>query len=446
VRYIPLTQSDREEMLRTIGVKSSEDLFASIPASIRFKGAPDLPSQKTESELRSFFSDLANQNVVPGKSWQSFLGAGAYEHFIPTVVDAISSRGEFSTAYTPYQPEVSQGTLQAIFEFQSLVANLFTLDVANASMYDGASALAEAVLMAMRVNDKRNRVLISKALHPEYLNVIRSYVSETGAELVPIDIDTDGRTKLPELGAEVVTLVLQQPNFLGVVENLEAAAKAVHASGGLLTVATTEPMAFGMLKGPGSQGADIVAGEGQSFGNALSYGGPYVGLFAARQEHVRQMPGRLVGRTVDSTGKEGYCLTLSTREQHIRRERATSNICTNHSLCALRATVYLALVGKRGLREIAKRNLWAASVLKKKLAEIRGVEFPYSAPTFNEFVIRLPVSASAFLHTMENEKILAGVPLSNWDSARDRDLLVTVTETKNEEALERYAAAARKAL
>jgi glycine dehydrogenase subunit 1 len=411
------------------------------------KNPPNLPPARTESELRNYFQTLAFRNLaLTNQGWLLFLGAGGYEHFIPTTVDSITSRGEFLTAYTPYQPEISQGTLQAIFEFQSMVANLFSLDVANASMYDGASAVAEAALMALRINDKAEHIYVSKGLNPEYRQVIHAYLSDTGASIHELELDGTGCTVLPALVEGTAAVILQQPNFYGLVENLEAAGKAVHASGGLLVVTTTEALAFGVLKGPGAQGADIVAGEGQSLGNPVSFGGPWVGLFATKREHVRQIPGRLAGRTTDMDGREAYCLTLATREQHIRRERATSNICTNHALCALRSCVYMATLGERGLREVAKRNLWAASFLKSKLAEIRGVEFPYSGPVFNEFVVRLPISTDAFLDAMEREKILGGIPLTRWEMGRERDLLVTVTETKDESQLERYVAAARKAL
>lgn len=446
MRYIPLTNADREAMLGDIGLKSVDDLFSSIPSTVRRKSPPDLPPAKGEQELQDYFRSLAIRNeAVPSRGWLSFLGAGAYEHFVPAVVDSIAGRSEFVTAYTPYQPEVSQGTLQAIFEFQSFVANLFGLDCANASMYDGASAAAEAVLMAMRLRDGK-RVFLSKGLHPEYQQVVRSYLRDTDVEILELDLDPSGRTVLPALSAGTVVVVVAQPNFYGVIENLSPVADAVHTAGGLLTVVTAEAMAFGAIQDPGFQGADIAAGEGQSFGNFLNFGGPYLGLLAAKEQYVRQLPGRLVGKTVDREGKVGYVLTLSTREQHIRREKATSNICTNHSLCALRACIYLAAVGERGLREIALRNAWAAQRLRAQLLELKGVEQGYSGPIFNEFVIRLPISTEAFLAGMEQEKILGGIPLSKWDRARANDLLVAVTETKSETDLERYVAAAKKTL
>ncbi|MFH1018430.1 MAG: aminomethyl-transferring glycine dehydrogenase subunit GcvPA [Pseudomonadota bacterium] len=447
MRYIPLTESDRRDMLKAIGVASVEDLFRSIPEPIRMKNSPNLPPARTESELKAYFQTLALKNLpLTNPGWAAFLGAGAYEHFIPALVDSLTSREEFLTAYTPYQPELSQGTLQVIFEFQSMVANLFGMDVANASMYDGASAVAEAALMALRIKRNARHVLISKGLHPDYRRVIHTYLGDTDAKIQELELDPSGRTIVPPIPSGLATLVIAQPNFYGVIESLDPIATAVHAADGLLTVTTTEAMAFGVLKGPGAQGADIVAGEGQAFGNPVSFGGPWVGLFAAKNDHVRQMPGRIAGKTTDQEGKDAYCLTLATREQHIRREKATSNICTNQALCALRACVYLAAVGERGLQEIARRNVWAVNALKSKLSEIRGVEFPYTGPVFNEMVVRLPISTDAFLDAMEREKILGGVPLSRWEMGRERDLLVTVTETKDKAQLDRYVAAARKAL
>jgi glycine dehydrogenase subunit 1 len=448
MRYIPLTDSDRKEMLRAVGVSDAQELFSAIPAAVRLKSAPSLPPARTEVELRQFFEGLSARNLYPSSrtGWSSFLGGGCYEHFIPTVVDALASRGEFLTAYTPYQPEVSQGTLTAIFEFQSMVANLFGMDVANASMYDGASAAAEAVLMALRLRDEGRHVYLSKGIHPETRQVIRTYLGDTDAMIHELEVDADGRSVLPVFAEGTVTLLLQQPNFYGVIEDLETASRAVHAAGGLFTVTTAEALAFGVLKPPGAFGADIVAGEGQSLGNPPSFGGPWVGLFAAKKAHVRQMPGRLAGKTTDLEGRDAYCLTMATREQHIRREKATSNICTNHALCALRACIYMAVLGDRGIRDVSRRNLWAAATLRKRLLEVKGVEPLFAGPTFNEFAVRLPISTDAFLEAMEREKIFAGVPLSRWEMGRERDLLVAVTETKDEAAIAKYVDAARKAL
>lgn len=433
-------------MLSAIGVASEADLFSNIPASVRRGAIQGLPPAQTESELRAYFRAASDRNHVAGRGgWLSFLGAGAYEHYIPSVVDALASRGEFVTAYTPYQPEVSQGTLQAVFEFQSMVANLFGMDVANASMYDGASAAAEAVLMALRLRDG-HKVLISKGVHPEYRATVIAYLKDAEVEISDLEIDDQGRTVASSLGDGVAAVLVQQPNAMGIIENLTALSEITHRAGGLLAVTTTEAMAFGLLKSPGSQGADIVAGEGQSFGNPVSFGGPYVGLFATKTEHIRQLPGRVVGKTVDRNGRDGYVLTLATREQHIRRERATSNICTNHSLCALRACITMATLGTHGMRDIAVRNAWMARELAKKLKEIKGVSLTYGGPFFNEFCVKLPISSEAFLDSMEKDSIFAGVPLSKWDHTRTHEMLVAVTETKNVAELDRYVAAAKKVL
>jgi glycine dehydrogenase subunit 1 len=340
MRYIALTDQDRKEMLKTLSLTSADQLFDHIPAEIRKKQTAGLPSAKSEFELKRYFQNLSKKNIS-SIEWKTYLGAGCYDHFIPTVVDALSSRGEFATAYTPYQAEISQGTLQAIFEFQSMIANLFEMDVSNASMYDGASSAAEAILMALRCK-KGKTVYLSKGIHPEYLHVIRSYLSEIDVEFIEMDVDATGRTIIPTLKNETSCVVLSQPNFFGVIEDLEKATKHIHAANVLSVVVTTEAMAFGVLQPPGRFGVDIVAGEGQSFGNYPSFGGPFVGLLCAKKEFLRQLPGRLVGQTKDSEGNPGYVLTLSTREQHIRRDKATSNICTNHSLCALRSAIYLS--------------------------------------------------------------------------------------------------------
>ena len=449
MRYIPLTASDREEMLNRIGSSSIEDLFSSIPSQIRHGKQVHLPAAKTEQELKSYFSTLSERNLWNSKDgWASFLGGGCYEHFIPTVVDALSSRGEFVTAYTPYQPEVSQGTLQAIFEFQSMVSALFGMDVANASMYDGASSLAEATMMAMRVKRKGTNLYVSKGIHPDYLATVRSYLTHSDIHIIDLEVDDRGRTDLSKLkGAkDAVAVVVQQPNFYGVVEDLNAVGVAAREIDAMFTVATTEAMAFGLLKAPGDQGADIVVGEGQSFGNYPSYGGPHVGLFSTRKEYLRQLPGRLVGKTVDQDGKEGYVLTLAAREQHIRRERATSNICTNHSLCALRAAMHMAVIGEQGICETARKCAVNAHKLHKGMLEINGVESVYSGPFYHEFTLRLPISSDAFLSGMEDEKVLAGIPLSRWSKGRPNDLLVAVTEMNSEVDIERYLSAARKVL
>lgn len=444
MRYIALTDPDRNEMLKALGLKSTDDLFSHIPSSIRKKGAAGLPSAKSEFELKRYFQNVAKKNV-PSTEWKTYLGAGCYDHFIPTVVDALSSRGEFATAYTPYQAEISQGTLQAIFEFQSMIANLFEMDVSNASMYDGASASAEAILMALRCK-KGKSVYLSKGIHPEYLHVIRSYLSEIDVELIEMDVDATGRTIIPALKPDTSCVVLSQPNFFGAIEDLEKATKTLKEKNVLSVVITTESMSMGILNPPGRYGVDIVAAEGQSFGNYPSFGGPFVGLLCAKKEYLRNLPGRLVGQTKDSEGRPGYVLTLSTREQHIRRDKATSNICTNHSLCALRTAIYLSTVGYQGLREIALKNFQLTEYLKKQLADISGVQLSYTGTTFNEFVLKLPISTDAFISKMEESKIMPGIPLSKWFSERRNEILITVTETKTKEDLDQFVECIRKAV
>jgi glycine dehydrogenase subunit 1 len=444
MRYIALTEQDRKEMLNSLGMKTTDDLFAHIPSEIRKKQTPGLPSAKSEFELKRYFQNLSKKNIS-SIEWKTYLGAGCYDHFIPTVVDALSSRGEFATAYTPYQAEISQGTLQAIFEFQSMIANLFEMDVSNASMYDGASASAEAILMALRCK-KGKTVYLSKGIHPEYLHVIRSYLSEIEVDLIEMDVDSSGKTVIPNLRSDTSCVVLSQPNFFGVVEDLDKATKTIKGAGALSVVVSTEVMAYGILQPPGRFGVDIVAGEGQSFGNYPSFGGPFVGLLCAKKEYLRNLPGRLVGQTKDSEGNPGYVLTLSTREQHIRRDKATSNICTNHSLCALRTAIYLSTVGHQGLREIALKNFQLSEYLKKKLETISGIQVSYTGTTFNEFVVKLPISSDAFLSKMEDSHVIPGLPLSKWFSERRNEILITVTETKTKEDLDHFVECTRKAL
>jgi glycine dehydrogenase subunit 1 len=444
MRYIALTDQDRKEMLKTLKLTSADQLFDHIPSEIRKKQTAGLPSAKSEFELKRYFQNLSNQNVS-SIDWKTYLGAGCYDHFIPTVVDALSSRGEFATAYTPYQAEISQGTLQAIFEFQSMIANMLEMDVSNASMYDGASAAAEAILMALRCK-KGKTVYISKGIHPEYVQVIHSYLSEIDVEFIEMEVDATGRTVIPALKPETSCVVLSQPNFFGVIEDLEKATKTIAGANVLSVVISSEMMAYGLLQPPGRFGVDIVAGEGQSFGNYPSFGGPFVGLLCAKKEYLRQLPGRLVGQTQDQAGNPGYVLTLSTREQHIRRDKATSNICTNHSLCALRAAIYLSTVGHQGLREIALKNFQLAEYLKAQLATVPGVEIAYTGATFNEFVVKLPISSKAFLSKMEESHIIPGLPLDKWFADRRNEIMVTVTETKTKEDLDQFVEFTRKAL
>jgi glycine dehydrogenase subunit 1 len=416
-------------MLHQVGLNSAAELFDSIPEDLRLSRNLNTTRALSEIELLAGFEQLATRN--PGAQRPGFLGAGAYQHYIPTIVDHIISRSEFFTAYTPYQPEIAQGTLQTIFEFQTLVCQLTGMEVANASMYDGSTALAEAVLMAERVT-KRSRVVACGAIHPEYLEVITTYVQHAGIDLLhaPVDSET-GQASDPGdlLDDKTAALVVQSPNFFGCIEDVTALAEKAHSVGALLIVAITESISLGLLKSPGACGADIVVAEGQSFGVPLSFGGPYVGLFATREKYARQIPGRLVGEAYDKAGRRGFVLTLATREQHIRREKATSNICTNEGLIALAATVYLETMGRRGLQEVAAQCAQKTAYAAKQIAELDGFSIPFTGPRFNEFVVRAPVAAKQLLSRLASEKnITGGLALSHYYPDRANEFLVCVTE------------------
>ena len=441
MRFIPHSPTDIEHRLAAVGVGSVDELFRDIPAALRATGPIDLPPGLPEQDVRRRLEALAARN--PGAGMLSFLGAGAYPHFVPAIVDNILQRAEFYSAYTPYQPEVSQGTLQAIFEFQTLTAMLFGLEVGNASMYDGASATAEAVLMALRLHAKRPRVVLARSLHPEYRDTVRTYLEGAGdSELVEAPVGADGRLDPAGLAAcldaRTAAVVVGYPNVFGVVEDLAAIHAAAAAHGAMLVTATAEPLALALLRPPGECGAEIAVGEGQSFGVPLSYGGPGVGLFATRQQHVRSMPGRLVGEAHDEDGRRGYVLTLATREQHIRRERATSNICTNHGLIALATTVYLSLLGRHGLRRLAHVNLARAHRAAARLTAGGRWRLAFAAPFFNEFAIRGGDAAGA-LARAQAAGVLAGVPLGRWYAELDDALLIAVTELHDDAAIERLA-------
>lgn len=416
-------------MLHQVGLNSAAELFDSIPEDLRLSRNLNTTAALSEIELLAGFDRLAARN--PGAQRTSFLGAGAYQHYIPTIVDHIISRSEFFTAYTPYQPEISQGTLQAIFEFQTLVCQLTGMEVANASMYDGSTALAEAVLMAERVT-KRSKVVACGAIHPEYLDVITTYVQHAGIELLQAQVDSEtGQTSGPIdlLDDKTAALVVQSPNFFGCIENVAALAEKAHAVGALLIVAVTEALSLGLLKSPGACDADIVVAEGQSFGVPLSFGGPYVGLFATREKYARQIPGRLVGEAYDKEGRRGFVLTLATREQHIRREKATSNICTNEGLIALASTVYLETMGRRGLQEVAAQCAQKTAYAAKRIGELEGFSIPFTGPRFNEFVVRAPVAAKQLLlHLASESNITGGLALSRYYPDRANEFLVCVTE------------------
>ncbi len=443
-RYIPHTEEDCRKMLETIGLQRVEDLFASIPGECRLAQPLAVAESLSESDLLRHLQGFQSPILT------SFLGAGAYHHFIPAVVSSLVSRSEFYSAYTPYQPEISQGTLQAIFEYQTLMCQLTGMEVSNASMYDGASGLAEAVLMAHRLV-KRKKVLLSRAIHPEYQRVIRTYVDPEQQEVIPIPYQKEtGRTDENALDnlldGNVSAVVIQSPNFFGVIEDLQRIGERVHQAGGLMVVGFSEAVSYGILAPPGDLGADIVAGEGQSLGIPLSFGGPYLGIFTTRERFVRNMPGRLVGETVDLEGKRGFVLTLATREQHIRRERATSNICTNEGLCALMATVFLSCFGKEGFKELAMMNLSKAEYARKIISGIKGCNPAFSSPTFNEFVLAIEGNPENVLASLEREKILGGLSLRSSYPELNRHLLVTVTEMKTREEIERWAEEIQKAV
>jgi glycine dehydrogenase subunit 1 len=425
-------------MLREIGCEKIEDLFDQVPESLRMDRPIGIGHPVSEPELMEFFNGLASKN---GTRSQFFLGAGAYSHFIPVIIDSLISRSEFLTAYTPYQPELSQGTLQYTFEFQTMICQLTGMDVANASLYDGSTAVAEAVLMADRVT-RRNKYLIADSVHPQYREVVAAYTKNLGVTVDYIPVSETGAVDPARLEVDERTaaVVVQSPNFFGCVEDLNSIAAAAHEAGALLIVAVAEPLSLGILKPPGHCGADIVVGEGQSFGIPLSYGGPYLGLFATLEKYVRQMPGRLVGEAFDNDGNRGYVLTLSTREQHIRREKATSNICTNQGLFALMATIYLATMGRRGLQEVARQNLQKAHYAAKRISALKDYHIRYQAPFFNEFVVNTPIPALDVVERLIQKDIIAGLPLDGYYPDMPGSMLVCVTETAKKEAIDRFVA------
>ena len=441
-RYIPASDADREAMLREIGVARIDDLFTSIPEALRLKRPLSIAPALSEQELLAEMSSRAAEGHRPDAAAQ-FLGGGAYRHHCPALVDHLISRTEFYSSYTPYQPEIAQGTLQAIFEYQTLICQLTELDISNASLYDGASALAEAILMAERTS-RGGRVVVSDRVHPEYLQVCRTYLDALDVGITMFGHRPDGsadpeaaRRALGEGKASAV--IVQHPNFFGCLEDIEAFAAAARGARSHLIVAVSEPVSLGLLKGPGSQGADVVVGEGHAFGVPLSFGGPFLGFMAARQEFLRNVPGRIVGETLDVDGRRGYVLTLSTREQHIRREKATSNICTNQGLCALIASIFLAVVGKSGLRDLAAYNHAKAAYARKRIAATKGCILPYSAPIFNEFTVRLPIPAEQAVRLLLDRGLVAGIPLSRYGADMDRDLLVCVTELNPRTEIDRLA-------
>lgn len=446
MRYLPLTDTDRAEMLERVGAQSIDDLFVDVPEVARLDGPiRDLPMHASEMAVERHMKRLAGKNLAAGDA-PFFLGAGAYRHHVPASVDTVIQRGEFLTAYTPYQPEIAQGTLQMLFEFQTQVARLYGCAVANASLYDGSTACWEAVAMATRVT-KRKRAVLSGALHPHYAQVVKTMAQFTGDEIadsapaIQTEPDTDGLTA--RIDDQTACVVVQYPDILGRISDLSVVAEAAHAKGALLVVVNTEPVALGAIKSPGEMGADIVVGEGQSIGVGLQFGGPYLGLFAVRDpKHVRQMPGRLCGETVDAEGKRGFVLTLSTREQHIRREKATSNICTNSGLCALAFSVHMTLLGEKGMRELAAENHRLACLAADRLEKVPGVTLLNDA-FFNEFTLMLEGKpAREIVRELADRGVLGGVSLGRLYpgvEALEQALLVAVTETTTEEDIETLA-------
>ncbi len=437
MRYLPKSQSDRETMLGDIGVKSVDDLFAAIPAEYRLTRDLNIPRSYAESEIVEFFRDRAAEN---GQGFATFLGAGAYSHYRPVVIDALVSRGEFFTAYTPYQPEIAQGTLQAIFEFQSMICELTGMDVANASMYDGSTGAAEGLMMAVRVTG-RHKSVIATSVHPEYREVITTYARHQGMPLSTVGYGKNGRVDLEALDKDVdnetAGVLIQSPNFFGTIEDIAAIADIVHKKGALLVVSIAEAVSLGIVKPPAD--ADIVSLEAQSFGVPLGFGGPYCGVMATREKFIRQIPGRLAGETVDRNGKRGFVLTLSTREQHIRREKATSNICTNQALVALMCNIFMTIYGKQGLKELAQHNL-AKAHYAAELFKNSGATLPFDgAPFFNEFVIQTKTYPRAINDRLLEQKIIGGLPLKRFYPELENASLWCCTETTSKASIDAAA-------
>ena len=447
MRYLPNTPAQQKEMLRAIGASSIEDLLAPIPSKARLSRPLNLSAALSETDLILHMRALAALNA-DADQYACFLGGGVYDHYIPSPINHLISRGEFFTAYTPYQPEASQGTLRTIYEYQTMIAELTGMDVANASIYDGASSLAEAALMAHSATEGREQIAISRGVNPLYRGVVATYAEGPNLRVKEIPLG-DGTTDLAALkkavSGKTAAVVVQYPNFFGCLEDVQAAADICHEGGALLIVAS-DPVSLGLLTPPGALGADIVVGEGQGLGIPLSYGGPNLGVFATRTDLVRRMPGRLVGATVDRDGKRGFVLTLQTREQHIRREKATSNICTNVALCALMATIHVALLGKHGLRKVGELALAKAHYAAGALTKIPGVRLRFGAPFFKEFALQLPKSPERVAKRLAKEKILAGIPLKPYDRALKDCLLVAVTEKRTRQEIDAFVQALSQAV
>ncbi len=440
MRYLPHTPEDIDAMMKTVGVGSLNDLFESIPADCRCNCELKLPEPLTEWELNNHIDVLCSGMAV-SPEYKMFMGAGSYEHYIPVSLSHLLGRSEFVTSYTPYQPEMSQGTLQAIFEYQTLTARLLGMEVANASQYDGASALAEALLMSLRIS-RRKKVAVSRLVHPHYRRVVETYFAPTDYEIVELPHLPDGTTDLTLLEGldDLAAVAVQSPNFFGCIENLKTIGDKARKKQALTVVGFSEPLAYGLIKNPGSQGADIVAGEGQSLGIPRSFGGPALGMFAVRMKYVRNMPGRLVGQTVDADGKRGFVLTLATREQHIRREKATSNICTNQSLCALASAMYLSSLGGSGIKKLARLNYDKCEYLKAAL-RCAGFTIPFERPTFNEFVVDFGDGFEKTHERLIADKIIAGLPLECYYPELANHYLLCVTETISKEDMDQLVKA-----
>jgi Glycine cleavage system protein P (pyridoxal-binding), N-terminal domain len=443
-RYISNASQDVSEMLGVIGVDSIDRLFDTIPDDVKLKDLLDIPGPWSEIESRRWFRALAAKNMS-AVDHVSFLGGGAYLHYQPACIDQLLLRGEFLTSYTPYQPEVSQGTLQTIFEYQTHQCLLTGLDVANASLYDGSTGLCEAVLLAERVVRKRKKVVIARSVHPQYTETVRTYIQNLGYEIVEVGWTADGRVDAAALReactSDVFAVAVQSPNFLGVIEDYDAIREIADAAGAVKIAVVTEATSLGILTPPGAHGFDIAVGEGQAWGIPTQFGGPYVGFMVVKDALKRHMPGRLVGETVDVDGRRAYVLTLATREQHIRRGKATSNICTNEALIALGANMYLSLMGKEGLREVGQQCLQKTAYLRKKLSGVGSVTLPFAGPIYNELVVRTPFPAVEILADLEHERILGGIPLGPFYAGHDNDFLVAVTELHTREQIDHFVAA-----
>jgi len=446
--FIPHTQEEINEMLSVIGAKSLSDLYDSVPDALRMKRELDLPEPISEQDLLAELKSIGKKNLATDKAL-SFLGAGIYPHFTPSAVNDLAFRGEFLTPYTPYQPEISQGTLQVTFEFQSLMSRIFEMDISNASTYDLSTSVAEAALMALRIHKKKKKIIVCEGMHPEYREVLKTVLTPTNIEIVTLP-HLNGKLNVKALKEnlcdQTAACIVQYPNFFGIAENLEEASKLTHDADALFITATAEPFALGLLRTPGSFEADIAVGEGNSFGLPTRFGGPALGVFTASEKYLRQMPGRIVGENLDAQGRKGYVLTLSTREQHIRREKATSNICSNHQHCATIATIYLSLIGKHGFSSLARINAAKAQYAAQKLSSISGVKLQFEGNFFNEFVLELPKRAQDVLDALVKENIHAGVSLERWFPQCKNSLLLAFTEVHRKEDIDALATALTNAL